>query len=541
MKRYRRLIFILACSLVIAAAGASQYNPRPEAKAEYESGLVLQKAGNTAAALEAFGRAVKLDPDYIEACSELANAAKAAQRSQQGVRSQVKLAPDTTLSDFRALYAARAAASPDKAVYQWALGQFDDSQTQEAAERYYRKAVALDAGFVTAYQSLASTLAYRGDLTGARECLRKACELRPHDPEALAAYAQRVGESDFALYCKLTDDFLTQFPRHAAGFELLSRMSVYEGNLTARIAILERLKNLYPPDENSNSEWYMRFLFDAYNRTDPAKALSLAQEMSVIVRAPAIQREWRYFAYYEQTLVTARALMDRHLYAQAAEQLNGANVPYLVSSDPQSLLQAEALAKAGNSKRAYRLLVDAMAAEPSDVLRPVLLSYGEKLKKTPSQVEQDVWSRMVYGSSSLKGFTLTSYRDGKKVRLSDYRGRVVLLDFWDPESAACREEFPRLQKMLDKYGTQGLTLITINVRPAQDAIAAVLMGRYGFVALRAPDNQWALNQHHIDTTPTNILIDRRGRALYHSAFWGFDPQHTFELTVQILLAHGAKD
>lgn len=520
---------------------AGQYFPRVEAKAAYESGLALQKAGNAAAALMAFGRAVILDPDYVEACAQLAYAAKAAQRSRQGTRPQAKLAPDTTMRDFRALYAALAAISPNKAVYQWAQGLFDDSETQEAAESYYRKAIALDAGFAPAYLSLASTLAFRGDLAGARECLWKACELLPRDPEALAAYAQRVGESDFPLYCKLTDDFLTKFPGDPAGCELLSRMSVYEGNLTARIADLERLKNLYPPDQNSNSEWYMRFLFDAYNRTDPPKALSLAQEMSIIVRSRNTQREWQDSARYEQNLVTARALMDRGLFAKAAKQLDGWTAPYLVSLDPQSLLQAEALAKAGNSKQAYKLLASAMAAEPSDALLPTLLSYGEQLKKTPAQVEYDVWSRMDHISSSFKNFTLTGYRDGKEVRLSDYRGRVVLLDFWDPMSAACPEEFPIMQRMLDKYGPRGLTIITINVRPAQDAIAAVLVGHYGFVALRVPDNEWALKNYYIDATPTDILIDRRGRAFFRPAFWGFDPQHTFELMVETLLAHGAKD
>jgi thiol-disulfide isomerase/thioredoxin len=519
---------------------AGQNLPREEAKAEYESGLAFQRAGNTAAALDAFGRAVRLDPDYVEACAQLANAAKAAQRSRLGARAQTKPAPDTTLREFRALYASLAAASPDKAVYQWAQGQFDESETQEAAESYYRKAVALDAGFVPAHLSLATTLTYRGDLAGARHYLQNAYELDPEDPDVLAAYAQRVGESDYPLYCKLTDGFLRRFPGHSAGCELLSRMSVHEGNLTARIADLERLKNMYPPSVNSSSEWYMRFLLDAYNRTDPPKALSLAQEMSIIVPSRNTQREWQDSARYEQNLVTARALMDRGLYATAAEQLNGWTTPYLVSPDPQSLLQAEALAKAGKPKQAYKLLVDAMAAEPSDSLRPALLRYGKQLKKTQAQVEQDVWSRMVDFSSSIKNFKLTNL-DGKQVRLPDYRGRVVLLNFWDPMSAACREEFPIMQRMLDKYGTQGLVIIAINVRPAQDAIAGVVMRHYGFVALRVPDSQWVLKNYYIDTTPANILIDRRGRAFFRPAFWGYDPRHAFELMVETLLSRGAKD
>ena len=122
-------------------------------------------------------------------------------------------------------------------------------------------------------------MAYRGDLAGAQECLRKASETLPKDPDVLAAYAKYIGDSNPGLRRKLTDQLLDQSPTHAAGAELLSRIAVDEPDLTARIATLERLKILYPPNEVDTTEWYMRFLFDAYNRTNPIMALSLAQEM----------------------------------------------------------------------------------------------------------------------------------------------------------------------------------------------------------------------------------------------------------------------
>lgn len=543
MKRYGQWSMFagaVACCAAFAVAAAAQVLPRPDAVEQYENGRAAQNRGNTLFALTSFRRAVEISPEYTEACAALADAAKSAKRDKTSSGGRDAAAANDILWAMWSFYFTRAAGTPDKAVYQWALGQFDDSLTQEAAERYFRKAIALDPGFATAYQSLAATLEYRGDLAAAREYQQKAWELRPQDPEILAAYARSLGEADRTLRRKLIDQFLSRFPRHPEGAELLSRLAVQEENLAARIAILEQLKVLYPPNETENSEWYIRFLFDAYNRTDPLKALSLAEEMTSVMPAGNALQDWQGFAVYARSLMTARSLMDRDSYAEASRLLDDAELPYLVSPDPQTLLRAEALDKAGDANKAYRTLVTAMAAEPSDGLRPALMRWGAKLKKTPAQVEADVWDFRLKKKSAVKDFKLIGYRDTKVVRLSDFRGRVVLLNFWQPLNWTSRDELPYLQKMLDKYGPQGFSVINVNQSPAEDALAALLMSRYGFISLHVPDEEWVADNYYVTSVPYSILIDRQGRALFWPAFWGFDPQHTFELELQAMLAYAPK-
>jgi peroxiredoxin/outer membrane lipoprotein-sorting protein len=58
-------------------------------------------------------------------------------------------------------------------------------------------------------------------------------------------------------------------------------------------------------------------------------------------------------------------------------------------------------------------------------------------------------------------FTLQSARGGK-IRLSDYRGKVVWLYFWDTGSLQCREEIPALQKMHQEYKDKGLAILGFN-------------------------------------------------------------------------------
>ena len=54
----------------------------------------------------------------------------------------------------------------------------------------------------------------------------------------------------------------------------------------------------------------------------------------------------------------------------------------------------------------------------------------------------------------MKDFELTNYDTGKPVKLSDYRGKVVLVNFFFPTCHTCRGEFPFLQKIHEEYGPE---------------------------------------------------------------------------------------
>lgn len=53
--------------------------------------------------------------------------------------------------------------------------------------------------------------------------------------------------------------------------------------------------------------------------------------------------------------------------------------------------------------------------------------------------------------------------DGQKLALSDYRGHVVLLDFWATWCEPCREEIPRFVELQDKYRDRGFQIIGVSM------------------------------------------------------------------------------
>jgi len=58
--------------------------------------------------------------------------------------------------------------------------------------------------------------------------------------------------------------------------------------------------------------------------------------------------------------------------------------------------------------------------------------------------------------------------DGQDLRLSAYRGKLVLLDFWASWCAPCREETPHLIDLQNKYGDRGLQIIGVSMDDSPD-------------------------------------------------------------------------
>jgi cytochrome c biogenesis protein CcmG, thiol:disulfide interchange protein DsbE len=101
--------------------------------------------------------------------------------------------------------------------------------------------------------------------------------------------------------------------------------------------------------------------------------------------------------------------------------------------------------------------------------------------------------------------------DGKKLSLSEYRGKVVLLDFWATWCTPCREEIPHFVEMQEKYGPQGFQVIGISMdddaKPVREFSQKFKMN----YPVAVGDDKLAQSFGGVLGLPVNLVIDRDGR------------------------------
>lgn len=102
--------------------------------------------------------------------------------------------------------------------------------------------------------------------------------------------------------------------------------------------------------------------------------------------------------------------------------------------------------------------------------------------------------------------------DGKPVSLSQFRGKVVILDFWATWCPPCRTEIPGYIALQKKYGSEGLAVIGVSVDtegPAPVKKFMVDMGMNYPVVMADDDIQSAYGP--LQGYPTTFIIDREGQ------------------------------
>lgn len=135
-------------------------------------------------------------------------------------------------------------------------------------------------------------------------------------------------------------------------------------------------------------------------------------------------------------------------------------------------------------------------------------------------------------------FTLKKFTDGSEVSLADYKGRVVIVDFWFPNCGPCRESFPFLQQLASKYKEKGVDVLAINATEGQEAFVLPFLKStgYSFIPLRS-NFEWAHTVYSINSFPTTFFIGGDKRVYFKTFVSDQDQERTAELELDLLLAH----
>jgi peroxiredoxin len=110
-------------------------------------------------------------------------------------------------------------------------------------------------------------------------------------------------------------------------------------------------------------------------------------------------------------------------------------------------------------------------------------------------------------------FTLQSV-DGKTVSLAQFKGDVVMINFWASWCGPCRQEMPLLDDIYKQYKDMGFVLLGVNVEPdSHDANTWLQKTPVSYPILYDPKSQVS-QLYQVQAMPTTVIVDRQGNVRY---------------------------
>jgi thiol-disulfide isomerase/thioredoxin len=165
----------------------------------------------------------------------------------------------------------------------------------------------------------------------------------------------------------------------------------------------------------------------------------------------------------------------------------------------------------------------------------VVLSPGKAAdaEQTPSESEQPHMRGKV-----APAFTLTDL-DGKKVSLSDFKGRPVLVNFWATWCGPCKVEMPWFEEFHKQYAAQGFEILglTDDVDAGKDTITKVAHKIGVSYPILLTDGKVQTAYGGLDVLPMSFYVDRNGVVVEETA--GLGGKDEIEAHIKKTIASGA--
>lgn len=110
-------------------------------------------------------------------------------------------------------------------------------------------------------------------------------------------------------------------------------------------------------------------------------------------------------------------------------------------------------------------------------------------------------------------FTLTAL-NGERVSLSQYRGKVVFLNFWATWCPPCRAELPSMQRLNEVFAGRDFVMLAVNVESDGAKILPEFLRQFphSYQVLLDGDGQ-AQKLYGVDKFPETFVIDKQGRVV----------------------------
>ena len=139
-------------------------------------------------------------------------------------------------------------------------------------------------------------------------------------------------------------------------------------------------------------------------------------------------------------------------------------------------------------------------------------------------------------AKSASDFTLPDL-DGKPVKLSDYRGKVVLVNFWATWCPPCRREMPSMERLSLRLKDQPFVILAVNQQEEADQVFAFTgqLDPAPTFPILFDRNSTVSHAWNVLGLPASFIVDKQGRVVYR-AMGGREFDHPeIEQTIRALL------
>lgn len=154
-----------------------------------------------------------------------------------------------------------------------------------------------------------------------------------------------------------------------------------------------------------------------------------------------------------------------------------------------------------------------------------------KLKNVLLGIAFSIFAATSLASSGLEGQTAPDFAlkssSGENLRLSEYRGDVVMVNFWATWCGPCRQEMPLLDELYARYGRVGFSLLGVNI----DDNRSKAMNMVSELGVSFPvlfDSTKEVSKlYDVEAMPVTVLIDREGtvRYVHHGYKPGYEDKY----------------
>ncbi len=107
-------------------------------------------------------------------------------------------------------------------------------------------------------------------------------------------------------------------------------------------------------------------------------------------------------------------------------------------------------------------------------------------------------------------FTITSF-DGARFRLSEQRGKVVVINFWASWCIPCRDEAPFLERAWREYKDKGVVFVGVDIQDTESAARAYIK-EFDITYPNGPDVTGEITMDYgVSGIPVTFFVDKEGR------------------------------